>query len=142
MLGRSIADPSHVESSTERVDGLALLPVDTVLTPVKRTRAVAATTRGGVAFGGYEIHTGVTTIDPHIEIHPFARLEDGEDDGVWANGVIGTYLHGALEHPGVCAELFGVALPAEPSKAEHYVQLAGWFEQHARHLDALGLERR
>jgi adenosylcobyric acid synthase len=142
MMGRSIADPLQVESSTMRAEGLGLLPVDTELTAVKRTRAVAATTPAGVAFGGYEIHTGVTTIDPGSQAQPFARLEGGEHDGIRTDRVIGTYLHGALEHPGVCAELLGVELPGEPSKAEHYLELARWFERHVRHLDALGLDRR
>jgi hypothetical protein len=84
----------------------------------------------------------VTTIDPPSQPRPFARLESGEDDGMWTDRAIGTYLHGALEHPRVCAELLGVELPTELSKAEHYVELARWFGRHARHLDALGLALR
>jgi hypothetical protein len=53
---------------------------------------------------------------------------------------MGTYLHGALEHPEVCAEVFGIDAPSALSKAAHYQGLAAWFEQHARHLDRLGLQ--
>ena len=55
-----------------------------------------ATTRYGVRFGGYEIHLGVTTLD-NGDAAPFARLDDGRIDGACVDGVVGTYLHGALE---------------------------------------------
>ena len=105
----------------------------------KRTRAVAATTPGGVPFGGYEIHLGVTTLDRDEAVAPFARLEDGRDEGIWSDRVIGTYLHGALEHPGVCAEVFGIDAPAAARKRDDYHRLGQWFGRHARHLDVLGL---
>jgi hypothetical protein len=53
--------------------------------------------------------------------------------------VLGTYLHGALEHPAVLAEIFGVAPPVAPSKTDQYQRLAEWFACHARHVDRLGL---
>ena len=140
MLGRTIRDPAGVESASGEVDGLGVLPAETELTRDKATRAVAATTRGGVAFGGYEIHLGKTTVDRDAPAAPFARLDDGADEGVWMDGVIGTYLHGAFEHAGVCAEVFGVTPPAVASKAEGYRRLAVWFEQHARHLEDLGVD--
>ncbi len=124
----------------ERLEGLGLLPAVTRLSREKRTRAVTATTSGGVRFGGYEIHLGVTTLDRRDDVVPFARLGDGGVDGVRRSGVIGTYLHGAFEHPAVCAEVFGIDAPSATSKAGHYERLAAWFEQHARHLDRLGLE--
>jgi hypothetical protein len=57
-------------------------------------------------------------------------------DGAWVDGVIGTYLHGALEHADVCAEVFGVRVA--PRHAA-YDRLADWFERHVRNVDALGL---
>jgi adenosylcobyric acid synthase len=140
MLGRTIHDPAGMESSAGTAEGLGLLPAVTSLSREKQTRAVAATTPGGVRFGGYEIHLGVTTLDPSADVTPFARLADGGLDGVRRSGVIGTYLHGAFEHPDVCAEVFGVDAPSATSKAVQYRRLAAWFEQHARHLDQLGLE--
>jgi adenosylcobyric acid synthase len=140
MLGRSICDPAGIESAIGRSDGLGLLPASTELMPHKRTRVVRATTRGGVVFGGYEIHMGVTTFDRGEPVSPFARLDDGADDGSWSDRVIGTYLHGALEHPEVCAEIFGMHVPAASRKSDDYRRLAHWFGQHARHLDTLGLD--
>ena len=71
---------------------------------------------------------------------PFARLDDGGIDGACGAGVIGTYLHGALEHPEVCAEIFGIGAPSARSKAGQYQRLADWFAAHGRHLDQLGLD--
>jgi adenosylcobyric acid synthase len=140
MLGRAIHDPDGMESNAGEADGLGLLPAVTRLGREKQTRAIAATTPGGVRFGAYEIHLGETTIERNAAEVPFARLDDGTVDGVRRTGVVGTYLHGAFEHADVCAEIFGVDVPAAASKQEHYQRLAAWFSAHARHLDQLGLE--
>jgi adenosylcobyric acid synthase len=139
MLGRTIRDPAGMESTTGVAQGLGLLPAETTLSGEKQTRAVVATTPAGVRFGGYEIHLGVTTLDRGDDIVPFARLNDGGLDGIRGAGVIGTYLHGALEDPAVCAEVFRIDAPPAASKADHYQRLAAWFAQHVRHVDQLGL---
>ena len=82
MLGRTIRDPDGMESSAGQADGLGLLPAVTVLARDKTTRAVTATTPGGVRFGALR--------DPSWDHHarsaalnvPFARLDDGDVDGV------------------------------------------------------------
>ena len=48
---------------------------------------------GGVTFGAYEIHVGVTAVEGGLATTPFATLDDGETDGLCVDGVIGTYLH-------------------------------------------------
>ncbi len=137
MLGHTISDPLGVESNTTApVDGLRLLPVDIVLAADKTTRVVTATTPGGVWFSAYEIHLGVTHVHENPPA-PFARLSDGTADGARATGVIGTYLHGALEHAAVCSELFGIEMPSAPSKARHYQRLADWFDRHNRGFERL-----
>ena len=140
MLGRAIHDPAGMESSAGAARGLGLLPAVTSLSREKQTRAVVATTPAGARFGGYEIHLGITTLDQRDEFTPFARLDDGGVDGVRDVGVIGTYLHGAFEHPDVCAEVFGIDAPSVTSKLVQYQRLGAWFEQHVRHLDQLGLD--
>jgi adenosylcobyric acid synthase len=134
MLGRTITDPTGVESARGRAAGLGLIPVSTELTREKTTREVCATTAKGAAFTAYEIHLGVTTVSPDAALDPFARLQDGTAEGVRGERVFGTYLHGALENAGVCAELFGVEMPSGVSKASQYRLMAEWFEHHARHL--------
>jgi adenosylcobyric acid synthase len=140
MMGQSIADPGGMESPAGRADGLALIAAHTVLASEKTTRAVAAVTPGGVRFGAYEIHLGITTLDPTAGFAPFATIGADGADGVRGAGVLGTYLHGAFESPGVCAEVFGIKTPSTVSKSSHYRRMAEWFDQHARHVAELGLD--
>jgi adenosylcobyric acid synthase len=138
MLGLRVDDPHGVESELRSAPGLALLPVVTVMARHKTVRLTSARTRqGGTLFNAYEIHLGETTSQDGLL--PFALLDDGSGDGACLPGVIGTYLHGALEDPHVCAELFGVALPEAASKGEQYERLAEWFARHGRGLSQLGL---
>jgi adenosylcobyric acid synthase len=129
MLGAAIHDPDGVESRQGTAQGLGLLPAETVLTADKTTRLRRATTANGTSFAAYEIHLGVTT--PSRPLPPFARLEDGTADGVVADRIVGTYLHGALEDPGVCTELFGVRVAEETAGAANVTALAEWFDRYA-----------
>ena len=140
MLGDTIADPTGVEGAAAHAEGLHLIRASTVLTREKRTRIVTATLSTGCTFGAYEIHLGVTSLDRLAPpAAPFARLAEGGADGIWSTGVIGTYLHGALEHREVCAALFGVTPADHGHKAGHYRRLARWFDQHQQHFGELGL---
>jgi len=139
MLGDTIADPTGVEGSVGRAEGLHLIRASTVLTREKRTRIVTAALSSGCTFGAYEIHLGATTVDPSAPVAPFARLADGGTDGIWSRGVVGTYLHGAFEHREVCAALFGVTPPDQGKKADHYRRLGRWFDQHQQYFGELGL---
>ncbi|WP_375196768.1 cobyric acid synthase [Sphingobium sp.] len=102
MLGRQIADPDGIEGPPGSVEGLGLLDVETRLTPIKRLER----TQGhalGAAFGGYEMHVGVTQ-GADCE-RPFSRLDNGHADGAM-NGdgsVIGTYVHGLFASSGLRA---------------------------------------
>jgi adenosylcobyric acid synthase len=112
MLGLSIRDPQHVESEAEEVEGLGLLPVDTVFANVKNTVQVKSKIMAdkGLLKGlkdslvsGYEIHMGQTT---NPEVAPLGRVIEtplnaaGYYDGcVSKNGLIfGTYLHGIFRN--------------------------------------------
>ena len=129
MLGEEIRDPDGLESTPGTARGLGFLPAITVLMREKQTRRRRATIAGRTEFPAYEIHVGVTTCSAPLP--PFARLDDGRPEGVWANRVVGTYLHGALEDAGVCAELFGVEVARAVSKDTEYEGLAGWFGRYA-----------
>jgi adenosylcobyric acid synthase len=132
MLGRTIADPHGVESTGGAAAGLGLLPARTMLAAEKVTRAVRATTPGGVSCAAYEIHMGVTALDAPLP--PFAALTDGAADGARGRRAIGTYLHGALEDAAVCAELFGVPVAPPADKAAEHAALARWFSAYAEHV--------
>jgi adenosylcobyric acid synthase len=98
MLGRSIADPDGIEGVAGTVEGLGLLPVDTVLAPGKTVRAVAGTyIDGSASFTGYEIHCGVTRAGTGAR--PLLRFADGTQDGIDAGSIAGCYVHGLFDAP-------------------------------------------
>ncbi len=104
MLGKTLADPEHIESDRETADGLGWLEADTVFSRGKRTtqsRAVISRGEGllqglrGVEVTGYEIHAGQTQTTS-----PAVTLTDGTgvgttDEGGW---ILGCYLHGLLHN--------------------------------------------
>lgn len=90
LLGRRIED--GVESRAGVVDGLGLLPVETVFAPEKTLRRVAGASArfGGAPATGYEIRHGDPRPDDGAE-----PLLDGE--GCVQGNVMGTSWHGLLE---------------------------------------------
>jgi adenosylcobyric acid synthase len=138
MLGRRVSDPAGVESSEGSADGLGLLPTETVMLAEKTTRVVQARSALNEArFEAYEIHMGETR--PASET-PFAWV-DGRPEGYCREGLVGTYLHGALESHHVLAPLLADAARRrgksfDPStiqgisKQQHYDRLADWFEHN------------
>ena len=105
------------------------LPVRTVLRSPKVTRVVSAHTPAGLAFTGYEIHMGETTRPDGVE--PFAFLADGTPEGCRLPGVMGTYLHGALDDSAVVAELLHLKIETT-SKSVMYDRLADWLVTYSR----------
>ncbi len=111
MLGRTISDPEGVESAEGQVEGLGLLPVDTVFEVVKATYQVRArieTDRGffaeieGQEIEGYEIHMGHSRGgEPAFRLLARGdRPVDASDGAVDQKGqVFGTYLHGLFDNP-------------------------------------------
>ncbi|HZX83198.1 MAG TPA: cobyric acid synthase, partial [Reyranella sp.] len=95
MLGRTIADPHGIEGPPQKVDGLGLFDVDTVLEGDKVLVEVnGETANGAVPFKGYEMHIGRTT----SALQPLLSLGNGNTDGaVSGDGrVAGCYIHGLL----------------------------------------------
>ena len=128
MLGERIDDPDGVESERGSVEGLGLLPVQTVLAKEKVTEAVDARSRGGVSFRAYEIHMGRTTSTAPVE--PLCEAA-GQPEGARVENCLGTYLHGALEHPEIVREWLEVEPVGWESKEASYDRLADWFEASA-----------
>ena len=125
MLGTSIADPTGLESAKQKIPGLGLLPVETVLLPEKTLKAVKAThSPTGMALQGYEIHHGVTTVctgaSPKVGSQVAVVREDGEPIGFSSDdgSVMGTYLHGFFD-----ADVFRRAFLDELRQARGWPQL-------------------
>ncbi|MET0341111.1 MAG: cobyric acid synthase [Polyangiales bacterium] len=111
MLGGAIRDPDGIESDERESEGLGLLRLSTQFHARKNTQRVRARAAGASwLFRGYEgevpgyfIHAGVThgegTPVHHIVCEQGALPDAG---GVSENGaVIGTMVHGLLEHDGL-----------------------------------------
>jgi adenosylcobyric acid synthase len=107
MLGEAILDRSGRDGS---IEGLGLLPQRTELVPDKHLAARTETRFAAIdgpwaalswrTVTGYEIRHGRTSGSPAVL--------DGELG--WLNGpVLGVYLHGMLEDPGVLEAIFGRA---------------------------------
>ena len=114
MLGKSIFDPDHIESSVEKIEGLGLLDFTTTLTQEKKLTQVSAVmtlNNQPCILKGYEIHCGVSTgkaLD-----NPLLHIMNGDNqdnksttnssmpDGCISedNQIIATYLHGFFDEP-------------------------------------------
>jgi adenosylcobyric acid synthase len=138
MLGEIVEDPDHLESAIEALPGLGLLPIQTVLQPVKTTQQRRFTYRESAESGiGYEIHMGHTTINGHPS--PVAHLDTGEPDGYFLNSRCwGTYLHGILDSEAVVNDLLApyASSTDEPRfdfqqfKEQQYDRLADVIREH------------
>ena len=121
MLGEALIDPHGIDGNAP---GLGLLPLVTVFEPEKTVRHREATfgaidagpwrALSGLAVRGYEIHHGATAEHPALaaagqRAHPV--LPEGLGWRNAAGNVIGFYLHGLFEDPGVMRALFGGAVP-------------------------------
>lgn len=99
MMGRRVSDPEGMEGSPRSIEGLGLLPVETILMVDKTVRRTDFYIDGSQTVNkGYEIHLGVTERDA-LNSKEFATTTDGEKDGCMAgDNLIGTYLHGCLDN--------------------------------------------
>lgn len=103
LLGETISDPLAMESTLQRVDGLGLLAIDTVMQDEKRTCQVLAR-QGDYDLRGYEIHLGESYRKPGTAA--FATITDEaaspsvrRDGAISLDGrVQGTYLHGIFDN--------------------------------------------
>ncbi|KKB12075.1 cobalamin biosynthesis protein CobQ [Devosia geojensis] len=140
MLGRTIADPDGIEGTPGTSQGLGLLDVETVLTPVKTLKVESAEdAESGQPLTGYHMHIGETTGPDRAT--PFARVEGMPEGARSRDGLVaGTYLHGLFAADGFRRAFLGAA--ASPSLAyESGVEaaldgLAAHLESHLD-LDAL-----
>jgi adenosylcobyric acid synthase len=136
MLGRTIDDPAGIEGPAERVAGLGLIEIDTVLTGDKRLAEISGKTiNDDISFRGYEMHVGITT-GPDTQ-RPVLRFADGRTDGaVSADGRVGgAYVHGLFADDGLRRALVA-SLGAAPSDFSYDVMIDETLDALADHLAA------
>jgi adenosylcobyric acid synthase len=121
MLGRKLSDPYGYDSGHKGsvIDGMGLLDTTTDFVDTKRTIQMQGRfgdvqglfhDLSGKEFYGYEIHSGVTHLDPahalttarpiNEEGEPFAEGSQNVHDN---RTVYGTYMHGIFDAEGVAA---------------------------------------
>jgi cobyric acid synthase CobQ len=96
ILGRRIIDEFKVESESGTIEGLGLLPIDTLFEREKFTRQVSAIhLETGLQVKGYEIHVGQPKFLGNPET--IFQMDDGRFDGTKIGNIWGTYLHGVFD---------------------------------------------
>lgn len=132
MLGRRVLDPQRVESDTAEMEGLGLLPVETEFSLEKTTvqvRGRVAVHSGllgaasGAAVTAYEMHMGQSRVLDE-RARPAFQLDGERPEGLAAENVLGTYLHGLFDNAPVTRALLGWAaarkgLPASVFDSAH-----------------------
>jgi adenosylcobyric acid synthase len=169
LLGRTIADPDHVESEQTQAVALGLLDVDTQFKTAKTLHRVeaevisAASLGHGAAIVGYEVHQGIST--RREGARPWLRLRRAPGDEVVEDGAVsgdahvyGTYVHGLFDDARFCHALVAALRQRRgltPLAKEHwlsqrefwtrrYERLADWLKAHCDLnpvVHALGLAR-
>ncbi len=128
MLGRLIRDPQKVESEHPIVEGLGLLPVETVFAHEKRTarvRGIVLASSGPFAgardcpIAGYEIHMGrpIGAADAPFQLtHRLGRKVDEPDGASAREGlIIGTYIHGLFANEAIRRSILGWLRASRPT---------------------------
>jgi adenosylcobyric acid synthase len=105
MLGRRVHDPEGLEGNPGSSDGLALLPVETILKAPKTTM-VTRFSWGANQGVGYEIHMGQTDRLGGYPLFDVFEQNGGscrkEDGCITLNSKIaGTYIHGLFDNPSI-----------------------------------------
>ncbi|MCU4154639.1 cobyric acid synthase [Carboxylicivirga sp. A043] len=105
MLGQNISDPEQIEGAVKSVEGIGLLPMDTVITDEKTTvQQQFYFMDDKHVCDGYEIHMGQSTFNSNVA--PLVRTMDGHTDGVYlSERCWGTYMHGILDNATVINHL-------------------------------------
>ncbi|MBI1245024.1 MAG: cobyric acid synthase [Alphaproteobacteria bacterium] len=140
MLGRTIDDPDGIEGRKGKVEGLGLLPVDTVLEAGKTLREVdAVDALGGCRIRGYEIHLGCTT----GTAAPFLSLDGTPEGAVSRDGrIAGSYVHGLFASDGMRARWLASLRAGRNGETAFEAQVESTLDLLAAHVAAhLDLDR-
>lgn len=138
MLGRMIRDPSGADGVAGQVEGLALLEVETTMSPDKRLERVTGTALGQPVTG-YEIHMG-RTAGPDCA-RPFGHMPH-LDGAISPDGrVMGSYLHGLFSDDAFRAGFLArLGAPSQPGfEAGVEAALDDLADHLEAHLDVAGL---
>jgi len=105
MLGKHVHDPDGLEGNPGTLQGLSLLPVETVLKAPKTTTLTRFSWEG-IPGAGYEIHMGQTLRFAGKSLFRVLKqnsISCDKEDGCMSNNqrVLGTYIHGLFDTPDI-----------------------------------------
>lgn len=99
IMGKEIKDPHNVEGEIEKIPGLGILPVSTILSKEKVTEQCEFTFLDQKEkCTGYEIHMGETSAETES---PLCKTGDTVDGYFLNNKTWGTYIHGIFDNPAI-----------------------------------------
>lgn len=141
ILGTVVSDPFKLESDQGSVKGLGLLPVRTTLKAPKTT-SLTTVEWEGISGVGYEIHMGESVREggePFFKVlkRNETLLNEAEGSVARQGRIMGTYLHGLFDSPGILKKwlerigLSGVKVPEEgglEGRNREYDLLSNHFE--------------
>lgn len=143
MMGKTVHDPQHLESTEKSTRGLGLLPVETTLKAPKITTVTTFEWEGEEGVG-YEIHMGHTKRfegSPLVQIKRRNSESVSDEDGCFVDSgrIMGTYIHGCFDSVPVMKvwlESIGLGEVSVPETAglsardKQYDLLAEFFSEH------------
>jgi adenosylcobyric acid synthase len=105
MMGKYVHDPDGLEGRPGTMQGLSLLPVETILKAPKTTTLTRFTWEG-ISGAGYEIHMGQTLRfagNSLFRVLEQNRISCDKEDGCITNNarMLGTYIHGLFDTPDI-----------------------------------------
>jgi len=105
MMGQSVHDPDGLEGTPGSSEGLGFLPLETTLQAPKTTTLTRFRWQG-IEGAGYEIHMGQSRRlggEPLFSVieRNGESLQDEEGCEIGNNGIMGTYIHGLFDVPGI-----------------------------------------
>ncbi|MFR9524105.1 MAG: cobyric acid synthase [Rikenellaceae bacterium] len=118
IMGLEVKDPNYIESATEQIAGLGILPVVTTIEEGKKSRqSTFKMVHNGTEGKGYEIHSGVTPTS-----NPLSILDDGTRDGYYlSDSCWGSYLHGIFDNHSVIEQVLSL-VDQQVEELESYAQ--------------------
>lgn len=164
MLGKKIRD-SHGVEGLGSIDGMGLLPLETDFLAKKVTKQVRGVLVSNernkeksllmpvnlqgsdenkapvwedikpASFAGYEIHMGQSKNVSDEPLHPFVRMEGGEEAGCIRANIAGTYVHGLFESREVLQSLFSLLCDRRYGKHAGYKKML-WQDAKKRDYQA------
>ena len=118
MMGEEVNDPFGVESDSNTIPGLGLMPMKTTLTKEKTTIQREFTFKNlDEKCRGYEIHMGTSTTE---KPSPLLQINGNSEGYLLNDNCWGSYMHGIFDNQVVIDDLLGSISKSEIKSYEEF----------------------